>query len=810
MLGLSATQEFHRPAELLSVVAYDPDHELFLLEEGNGTHALGFAFDCLPLLGASASAYSNLKSLLEIAFPTNTALQIVLYSSPNIVRHLWRMHRLRAADCGPDLHAALDARVQYLQTYAKQPLDPTLRSHIRDINLLVTVKIPIAGVRPTDDELREITNLRGATEAALNALSMYPSSIDADGYVTHMAVLLNRDEYAGWRGSGDLRAEPDRQLRDQVFDYDTLVRVEPSVLLLGPTRVTLLSLKHYPVSLVFGMAALYVGDPFRGQQGLHDPFMITMTAVMRDAHSTRVNIDRKSKMATQMAMGPILPFNPRLRDIAEDHQAMLESLGGGARPVAVYLSLALFSRSERDATAATATAQSFWANQGFGLLPDRHFCMPLFFNQLPFGSDLRAMTIMQRYRTMTTDHAAMLVPAFADWKGTGTPSLQLVSRSGQFMRLCPFESSNFNCIVAAKSGAGKSFFANYLITSYLAQGASVYVIDVGRSYEKLCESLNGQFMVFDERSDICLNPFPMVRDLDEEQDALVGLVEAMASYHDRLSDLQYQSLARITRELYLARGADATIDELAERLLAVDDERIQDVGRQLFPFTSAGQYGRFFNGVNNVDLHNRLVVLELEELKGRQQLQTVVLLQLIFQISQSMYLGSRDRKKIILIDEAWDLLTGGDVSKFIVNAYRRVRKYNGAAVVVTQDIGDIFNSPSGEAIANNSANVFLLAQKAESIDRLVRDRRLSLTEAEAQLVKSVVTVRGRYSEIYCITDLGRGVGRFQVDPVSALLFSTHPDDLAAIRKHRTPGRTVVDAIKAVLAERASESRGRKS
>ncbi|KJJ58604.1 hypothetical protein VC77_00660, partial [Vibrio cholerae] len=67
-------------------------------------------------------------------------------------------------------------------------------------------------------------------------------------------------------------------------------------------------------------------------------------------------------------------------------------------------------------------------------------------------------------------------------------------------------------------------------------------------------------------------------------------------------------------------------------------------------------------------------VLELEELKGRKHLQQVVLLQLIYQIQQEMYLGERDRRKIVFIDEAWDLLTQGDVGKFIETGYRTISK----------------------------------------------------------------------------------------------------------------------------------------
>ena len=106
-----------------------------------------------------------------------------------------------------------------------------------------------------------------------------------------------------------------------------------------------------------------------------------------------------------------------------------------------------------------------------------------------------------------------------------------------------------------------------------------------------------------------------------------------------------------------------------------------------------GEYGRFFNGHNNIRFKNRFTVLELEELKGRKHLQQVVLLQLIYQIQQEMYLGEQDRRKIVFIDEAWDLLTQGDVGKFIETGYRRFRKYGGSAVTVTQSVNDLYDSP---------------------------------------------------------------------------------------------------------------------
>ncbi|EJS83245.1 sex pilus assembly protein, partial [Pasteurella multocida subsp. multocida str. Anand1_buffalo] len=116
---------------------------------------------------------------------------------------------------------------------------------------------------------------------------------------------------------------------------------------------------------------------------------------------------------------------------------------------------------------------------------------------LAFGADRQAMNDLFRFKTMATRHVIPLLPLFADWKGTGTPVINFVSRNGQIMSVSLYDSgSNYNCCIAAQSGSGKSFLVNEIISSYLSEGGQCWVIDVGRSYEKLCEVYDGEFLQF--------------------------------------------------------------------------------------------------------------------------------------------------------------------------------------------------------------------------------------------------------------------------------------------------------------------------
>ena len=104
----------------------------------------------------------------------------------------------------------------------------------------------------------------------------------------------------------------------------------------------------------------------------------------------------------------------------------------------------------------------------------------------------------------------------------------------------------------------------------------------------------------------------------------------------------------------------------------------KNLGQKLFPYTHKGIYGRFFNGPANVNLSKSMVVVELEELKERKDLQEVIVQMIIVQITNKLYLGDRKTPSLVVLDEAWDMLRGRQSGEFIETAARRLRKYRGA------------------------------------------------------------------------------------------------------------------------------------
>jgi len=346
-------------------------------------------------------------------------------------------------------------------------------------------------------------------------------------------------------------------------------------------------------------------------------------------------------------------------------------------------------------------------------------------------------------------------------------------------------------VVCAGTGAGKSFFVNEMIVSYLGLGSKVWIIDVGRSYEKLCDILNGDFLVFDTATNMSLNPFSSVVDIDEEMTMLKAILAQMAS-NIPLDDLSQSYMEEAIKECFAEHGTSTSITDIASYLTAKPDSRQVDLGMKLYPYTSGGSYATFFEGASTFNPKGGFVCLELEELKSKKDLQEVVLLTLVYKIQQDMM--QRGENKLVIIDEAWDLLTGGNTSQFMETGYRRFRKYGGACLSITQSINDFYKIPAGVAIVENSDYFFLLRQRAESIEALKQSQKVSLSEGMYDLLKSVHTDAGNYSEIFLYAPDGIAIGRLVVDRFTQLLYTTKPEEFLVLKQMTDSGMTIREAI----------------
>nr|WP_183168055.1 type IV secretion system protein TraC [Azomonas macrocytogenes] len=798
-----------RASGIIPVVAYSPEHEFFLMDD----KSMGFGFLCEPLNAGDEKIQDRVNGFLNQEFPTGTNIQFLLFRSPDITQQMHNMLGLRDNFQHPLMSSVIKERQRFLLDHACNPVVTDSRSGhfnlgiVQDTKLLITVKCPITGQQPSPYEIDELKQLNIKVRSSLQTIGLQPTLLNADRYVRLMSTLLNWEKDASWRHDA-AQWDPFTPICSQLFDYGTDLEVNKDSVRLGEQYVKVLSAKKLPNKAFFGDAIRYVGDLSGGDSSVRENYMVVVNLYYPETEATKSALDRNRQFVVNQAYGPLLKFVPELADKHESFDDLYASIKEGFKPIKLSYALVIFAPTAERAQSAAMSARNLWREARFEIMEDKYIMLPSLINNLPLCTDIKAQKDLFRHKTMTVQQAAVLAPLFGEWKGTGTFHASLLSRNGQLMSLSLHDSNtNKNLVIAAESGSGKSFLVNELIMSYLSEGAHVWVIDVGRSYEKLCALLEGDFVHFEEGSNVNLNPFELIENYDDEEDAMVSLVMAMASVGGNLTELQVSALKQMMAKVWSEQGQGMKVDHIAEICLASEDQRLKDIGQQLYAFTSQGSYGRYFSQRNNVSFQNRFTVLELDELQGRKHLRQVVLLQLIYQIQQEVYLGNRNRKKIVIIDEAWDLLKEGEVSVFMEHAYRKFRKYGGSVVIATQSINDLYENPVGRAIAENSANMYLLGQTAETVESIKRTGRLTLAEGGYKMLKSVHTILGVYSEIFVKSNAGVGIGRLVVGDFQKLLYSTDPRDVAAINQYVKQGLEVTDAIYAVLRDRQESQHG---
>jgi len=135
----------------------------------------------------------------------------------------------------------------------------------------------------------------------------------------------------------------------------------------------------------------------------------------------------------------------------------------------------------------------------------------------------------------------------------------------------------------------------------------------------------------------------------------------------------------------------------------------------MMPFSSAGTYGKFFQGEVSFELQAQLTVFELSDLSSREELRSVVLTAIMFMSQQMMRKVDRSIPKALLLDEAWQMLRGGAMADFIETYARTCRKYGASLVTATQSLNDYYKSAGSIAALENSDWFVILQQKPETI-----------------------------------------------------------------------------------------------
>jgi len=304
-----------------------------------------------------------------------------------------------------------------------------------------------------------------------------------------------------------------------------------------------------------------------------------------------------------------------------------------------------------------------------------------------------------------------------------------------------FSLENYNSIIFAKSGSGKSYATKLEIIRSMMFDTEVIVIDPEREYEYLAEAVGGRYFNISLTSEHHINPFDLPTPREDESSAdilrshIVNLVGLFRIMFGGLSPEEDSVVDRAITETYALKDItpESDFSNVSPPLLS-DFELVLagmeggEILVQKLSKYSKGTWSGFINRPTNVDINRKFVVFSVRDMED--ELKPIAM----YIITHFIWNAIRKelKKRILVIDEAWWMMKSEDTASFLFGIAKRSRKYYLGLATITQDVGDFLRSQYGLPIITNSSIQLLLKQSPTSID--VVQQTFNLTEEEKYLL----------------------------------------------------------------------------
>jgi type IV secretory pathway VirB4 component len=327
-----------------------------------------------------------------------------------------------------------------------------------------------------------------------------------------------------------------------------------------------------------------------------------------------------------------------------------------------------------------------------------------------------------------------------------------------------FSLENANMVVFAKSGAGKSFTVKLEALRSMMTGSEVIIIDPENEYQKLAEAVGGSYIRLSLNADTRINPFdlPRVIDSDEADDALRanlvtlhGLLRLMLGGTQvgatgvpvsALTPIEESDLDQALIDTYARVGITSDplthnstppiMSDLYDTLLHMGGTGPQ-LAQRLRKYTT-GTFAGSFSQQSNIDINNPMVVFNIRDLEDElRPVAMYIVLSHIWNITRT-----NQKKRMLIVDEAWQLMKYEDSANFLFSLAKRARKYYLGLTTISQDVEDFMGSKMGRAIVSNSSMQLLLKQSSSAVD--VLSDVFKLTEEEKKRLSNFPVGQGLF------------------------------------------------------------------
>lgn len=583
-------------------------------------------------------------------------------------------------------------------------------------------------------------------------------------------------------------------------------------------EVVALSLKQLPEELALWMQADNFSNIFKTNQGISCPFVINVHFKCKPQERSKLLAYKKASGYEKKANSAYAKLIPGTVQAAQDWKKIRDDLASDeVKLCGVYFSCVLFTNKEQQREHVSSAISAYRLN-GIDLYPVKYQQLQSYLALFPFAMEQGLwldLSFLGRLNTMTTWNLTNMLPLVADFKGSSGKGVFAPTFRHQASTFDIFDETldNYNTCICATSGSGKSVLSQAIITSVLAEGGMVWVIDLGQSYKKLCETLGGTYL---DVNSLKLNPFSDVKDMSHAAESIRDLIAVMASPQAGLCDVQKSHLLEAVQTAFKRQGHNTTIDDVIYFLEEQGqddvnvstnfskgfDLRLDDIVTLLKKFSlkssPQGLSSKIFNGDSTLGKTKaNFVVLELGELESQPDLLKAILFSLILSIENEMYQGDQNKKKLCVIDEAWRLLSGSNkiAATFIEKGFRTARKHKGAFLTISQSINDFYASTEAKAAWSCAENKIIMRQNDKSFKDFLSDHTDYFDAYQQALIKNFKpsAVSG-FSEFMVQQGAACSFHRLFLDPFSRIMFSSKAEEHNAVKEFMQKGVPVDQAI----------------
>jgi type IV secretion system protein TrbE len=318
-------------------------------------------------------------------------------------------------------------------------------------------------------------------------------------------------------------------------------------------------------------------------------------------------------------------------------------------------------------------------------------------------------------------------------------------------------------LVLGRTGVGKSFLLNFLITNLQKYAPHTFIFDLGGSFESLTKLFHGSYVsVGVESQGFSINPFAL-SPTKENLDFLALFLKVLAG------DAKFDPATE--REIYQQIENLYTVDAELRTLGVLANTLPHALSEHLRKWTRGGQFGFLFDNPADTISFSTFQCFDFQKMSQYPEILEPLLFYILHRANEVI----RDQQissvfKAFFIDEAWMFLRNLSIQKYVVEALKTWRKHNAAMILSTQSVDELRRSDLLDVILESCVTKIFLANP--DMDRELYRRHFHLNEQEVELIAGLIP---KQQFLLKTPELAK-VANLTVDRKSYWLYTNDPYD----------------------------------